>query len=66
MIALKLILALRPVRAGPMVIPPPTIDQPIPIERTPVQQGTDLDVPRTMAQRFGYVFYVDPGPAARS
>jgi hypothetical protein len=46
----------------PMVIPPPTIDQPLPIERTPVQQGTDLDYLKTMAQRFGFVFYVEPGP----
>lgn len=46
----------------PMVIPPPTIDQPLPIERTPVQQGTDLDYLKTMAQRFGFVFYVEAGP----
>jgi hypothetical protein len=47
----------------PMVIPPLTIDQPLPIERTPVQQGTDLDYLKSMAQRFGFVFYVEPGPA---
>jgi hypothetical protein len=47
----------------PAVMPPPTIDQPLPIERTPVQQGTDLDYLKTMAQRFGFVFYVEPGPA---
>jgi hypothetical protein len=47
----------------PLITPPPTIDQPLPIERTPVHQGSDLDCLRTMAQRFGYVFYVQPGPA---
>jgi hypothetical protein len=47
----------------PMVIPPPSIDQPLPIERTPVQQGTDLEYLKTMAQRFGFVFYVEAGPA---
>lgn len=46
----------------PDVTPPPTIDQPLPIERTPVQQGTDLDQLKSMGQRFGYVFYVEPGP----
>src|SRR5215831_1519738 len=48
---------------APMVMPPPTIDQPLPIERTPVQQGTDLDYLKSMAQRFGFVFYIEPGPA---
>src|SRR6185436_1741339 len=43
----------------PMVMPPPSIDQPLPIERTPVQQGTDLEYLKTMAQRFGFVFYVE-------
>ena len=47
----------------PMVIPPVAIDPPIPIERTPVQQGTDLEYLQQMAQRHGYVFYVIPGPA---
>ena len=47
----------------PMVMPPPSIDQPLPIERTPVQQGTDLEYLKTMAQRFGFVFYVEAGPA---
>jgi hypothetical protein len=46
----------------PDVTPPPTVDVPLPIERTPVQQGTDLDQLKSMAQRFGYVFYVEPGP----
>jgi hypothetical protein len=47
----------------PTVIPPLAIDPPIPIERVPVQQGTDLQYLKQMADRHGYVFYVSPGPA---
>jgi hypothetical protein len=47
----------------PLVIPPLTIDPPLPIERVPVQQGTDLEYLQRMAERHGYVFYVTPGPA---
>jgi hypothetical protein len=46
----------------PMVIPPTTIDIPVPTERTPVQQGTDLEYLREMAERHGYIFYVTAGP----
>jgi hypothetical protein len=47
----------------PTVIPPLAIDPPIPIERVPVQQGTDLQYLKQMADRHGYVFFVTPGPA---
>jgi hypothetical protein len=47
----------------PAVLPPPVIDPPLPIDRTPVQLETDLGHLRTMAQRYGYVFFVAPGPA---
>ena len=46
----------------PKVIPPPTLDVPLPTERVPVQQGTDLEYLNQMADRFGYVFHVTPGP----
>jgi hypothetical protein len=46
----------------PLVIPPIALDLPLPIERIPVQQGTDLDYLQKMAGRFGYVFYISPGP----
>jgi hypothetical protein len=45
----------------PMVIPPIAIDPPIPIERTPVQQATDRAYLTRMAERHGYVFFVEPG-----
>ncbi len=47
----------------PAVIPPPSLDVPLPIERTPVQRGTDLQYLQQMAERYGYVFFVRPGPA---
>lgn len=46
----------------PMVIPPVALDPALPVERTPVQQGTDLAYLKEMARRHGYVFYVIPGP----
>src|SRR5262249_3319235 len=46
----------------PMVVEPKTISQPLPIERTPVQQATDLEHIKSIGERFGHVFYIDPGP----
>ena len=45
----------------PKVIPPPSLDAPLPTERTPVQHHTDLGYLNEMAQRYGYVFYITPG-----
>ena len=36
----------------PMVIPPFSIDFPIPVERTPIQRGTDRGYLEEMARRF--------------
>jgi hypothetical protein len=47
----------------PKVVPPTVIDPPIPIERTPQQACTDWGYLQRMAKRFGYVTYVEPGPA---
>jgi hypothetical protein len=46
----------------PMPIPPFFLDPPLPTERIPVQRGTDLQYLKLLGQRFGYVFYVIPGP----
>jgi hypothetical protein len=62
LIALKLIGTYAHYGLVPMVVPPFSLDQPLPTERTPAQQGTDLEYLKTMGQRFGYVFYIDPGP----
>lgn len=47
----------------PVVIPSIAIDVPIPTERIPSQQGNDLEYVRLLAERVGYVFYLDPGPS---
>jgi hypothetical protein len=46
----------------PMVIPSIMIDVPIPVQIIPRQQGTDLCYIKTLADKVGYVFYVEPGP----
>jgi hypothetical protein len=60
-IANKIILSYAQYGLIPKVLPPPVIDMPIPTERVPVQQGTDLQYLQEMAERYGYVFYVTPG-----
>jgi len=62
-IANKIILTYSQFGLIPLVIPPPVIDPPVPVERTPVQQATDLEYLTQMAERHAYVFYVTPGPA---
>ena len=62
-IAAKIIATYAQYGLIPMVIPPPSLDMPIPIERIPVQQATDLEYLNALAERFAYVFYVMPGPA---
>ncbi len=47
----------------PVVIPSVMLDVPLPTERIPVQRGTDLAYVRHLADKVGYVFYLDPGPA---
>lgn len=47
----------------PLVIPSVLIDVPIPTERIPKHQGTDLGYINQLAEEVGYVFYIEPGPA---
>lgn len=47
----------------PLVIPTLFPDPPIPVERIPIQEGTDLAYVERLAAEAGYVFYVEPGPA---
>lgn len=47
----------------PLVIPAMFPDVPIPIDKIPAQQGTDLAYIRQLADQVGYVFYIEPGPA---
>lgn len=46
----------------PKVIPSLFIDIPIPTNRIPVHQGTDLAYITDLAREVGYVFYLEPGP----
>jgi hypothetical protein len=46
----------------PLVIPSVLEDIPIPVERIPRHQGTDLSYMKALANEVGYVFYIDPGP----
>jgi len=47
----------------PLVIPAIFSDLPLPTDRIPAQQGTDLQYLNQLAKDAGYVFYVTPGPA---
>jgi hypothetical protein len=46
----------------PLAVPPFIEDVPMPTHRVPTHQGTDLQYLKTLADRCGYVFYVEPGP----
>jgi hypothetical protein len=46
----------------PAVVPAIAPDIPVPTDRIPTQQGTDLAYIRQLAREAGYVFYIDPGP----
>lgn len=46
----------------PLVIPSVLVDVPIPTSLIPTHQGTDYAYIRELAEKVGYVFYIDPGP----
>ncbi len=50
----------------PTVIPPSSIDTPSPLDRVPSQQCTDLEYLVQMAKKYGYVFFIIPGPVPMS
>jgi hypothetical protein len=50
----------------PVVIPSIVEDIPIPVQRIPVQKGSDYKYIKRLAQQCGYVFYLEPGPAPGS
>jgi hypothetical protein len=47
----------------PLIVPSILIDVPIPTGNIPSQQGTDLAYIKALADRVGYVFYLEPGLA---
>jgi hypothetical protein len=46
----------------PLVIPTILMDVPIPVSLIPRQQGKDLEYINLLAEKVGYVFYIDSGP----
>lgn len=46
----------------PLVIPSLFVDIPIPVDRIPTHQGTDLAYIKQLAKDAGYVFYISAGP----
>jgi hypothetical protein len=47
----------------PVIIPSIMLDVPIPIDRIPLQQGTDFNYVRKLASDVGYTFFNKAGPA---
>lgn len=45
----------------PLIIPSILVDVIIPTARIPAHQGTDLAYIKELAERVGYVFYIEPG-----
>lgn len=45
------------------VIPSVLVDVPLPTDRIPTHSGKDLGYVRMLAERVGYVFHFEPGPA---
>jgi hypothetical protein len=46
----------------PLIVPSILIDISLPTNSIPAQQGTDLNYIKGLAERVGYVFYIEPGP----
>jgi hypothetical protein len=61
-VAAAILATYAPYGVVPDVRPPTTMDLLLPIEAAPMQDGTDLSHLNTLASRYAYVFYVDPGP----
>ncbi len=61
-IANKIILSYAKYGLTPLVMPPPTLDVPIMLDRVPSQQGTDLSYLMELAAKHDFTFYVEPMP----
>lgn len=46
----------------PLIVPSVLVDVPLPTAKIEGQKGTDLAYIRSLAERVGYVFYLEPGP----
>jgi len=63
--AIAAFLALNYAKYGmvPLVVPPQVIDPVVPVDRTPVQTTDDWQFLTDLAERHGYAFYIESGPA---
>jgi hypothetical protein len=50
----------------PIIIPPVFMDTPVPTQKCDTQTGTDLTYIKSIAEKSGYIFYLEPGPAPGS
>jgi hypothetical protein len=50
----------------PVIIPPIFVDVPIPTDKMDTQTTTDLTYIKAQADKCGYIFYLEPGPAPGS
>jgi hypothetical protein len=48
---------------APVIIPPIFMDVPIPTEKMDTQTGTDLSYIKSIAEKCGYIYFLEPGPA---
>lgn len=62
-IVAKLLLTYAEYGLIPFVIPPLSLDVPLPTDRIPVQRASDFEYIKQLAERHDYVFTVTPGPA---
>lgn len=46
----------------PLIVPTIFTDVPVPVERIPTHEGTDLAYIERLAREVGYAFYIAPGP----
>jgi hypothetical protein len=48
---------------APIVIPPIFMDVSVPVQKMDTQTGTDLSYIKSIADKCGYIYYLEPGPA---
>ena len=60
LIVTKLIASYAQYGLVPSVIPPPSLDVPIELVRTPSQQDTDFQYIMSLAEQYNYIFYIEP------
>jgi hypothetical protein len=66
MIAVNIINRYRRYGLVAMAALPPVSERPLPVERVPTQQDTDRGYLKTLGERYGFTFFVIPGPAPLS